>query len=163
MSKTIPLTYGMHAIVDDDDYERVSKHVWSAIRAKQKSEKWYAVTSTKDFRIVYLHRLIMNAGDLDEVDHRHNDGLDNRKEELRICSRSQNCANASVSRPSLSGFRGVYRKRNFWCAEVGGRGRRIIVGYFQRAEDAALARDRVARQIFGEFAVLNFPELEVAA
>lgn len=147
------------ALVDDADFERVCRFRWHYRRARSERENFYACTSTKDQRNIYMHRFILGVEVGFIVDHVNADGLDNSRANLRICNLSQNNAN-TILPANNSGYRGVYRKGASWCAEVGGRGRRKIVGLFKSPVEAALARDRAALREYGEFATLNFPSRE---
>lgn len=104
----------------------------------------------------YLHRLIMNAKKGEIVDHINRNTLDNRKENLRICSNMQNTWNAG-SRKGLSKYKGVtyIRRSNKWGASIGCNGKRISLGHFELERDAALAYNAKAVELFGEFACLN--------
>ena len=116
-----------------------------------------------------MHRYIMNALPGTEVDHRNNDGLDNQKHNLRITTRSGNARNLPKVRyfkghaPS-SRYRGVWRAENRWAAQISTRKDNIrtvfYLGVFSDEIDAAKAYDRKAREIFGDFARLNFPQEE---
>lgn len=92
------------------------------------------------------------------VDHKDHDGLNNRRSNLRWATQSQNCVNTSKLARGVSGFRGVSKMRNKWHAAVNVSKKRIHLGTYVTAEEAAKAYDRAAREHFGEFARLNFPE-----
>jgi|7_EtaG_2_1085326.scaffolds.fasta_scaffold00638_21 hypothetical protein len=161
-------------IIDDEDYERVVE----AIKYKNgKPGKWYAHKTCAgsgyyafagDHR-KSMHRVIMDPPKGMDIDHKNGDTLDNRKENLRICTRSQNCQNKKLRRDSASGYKGVYKvksgnlKKSF-NAYVGDpetfypNKRHINLGYYATAQEAARARDKKAKELFGEFAYLNFPE-----
>ncbi len=150
----IKLNDGLTAIIDAEDYERVSKHRWTARKGGR-----CAYTN------MMMHRLIIDAPQGVEVDHANGDPLDNRKENLRLCTRSQNIANTRKPRRKKgcqSVFKGVcrHKKSKKWVASVqpGGKSYRR---YCDTEVEAALAYDEMARQHFGEFARLNFPDSEV--
>lgn len=113
----------------------------------------------------YLHKIVMErklGAPLDaglEPDHRNRDRLDNRRENLRPATRSQNAAN-SAKKGTSSVFRGVCwdKARERWTAGIKVDYRRRNLGRFDNEVDAALAHDAAAFTAFGEFAVLNFPE-----
>lgn len=95
-----------------------------------------------------------------EVDHKDRDQTNNKLENLRLASRSQNAMNRAKQCNNSSGFKGVYKtKRSLskpWCANIQLNGRMKNLGYFSSPKEAAKAYDRKAREIFGKFAVLNY-------
>jgi hypothetical protein len=115
-----------------------------------------------------MHRVIMNAPAGVQVDHANGDRLDNRRSNLRLCDQTLNNANRRAGKPSRSGFRGVYFDNNSaahpspWLAEIQVRRVRIRLGHHATPEIAARAYDRAARDAFGLFARLNFPDAETA-
>jgi len=155
MSREIELSRGLVAIVDDEDFEWLSAHSWCA--KPTTGGKFYAHRGGRGHSI-YMHRAIMDAPVGLEVDHADRDTLNNRRENLRICTRSDNCAN-SANRIGQSGFRGVaLDKRNGkWFAMIFAEGKRTRIGSFEDPVHAALARDAAAKEKFGSFAILNFP------
>src|SRR4051794_4203372 len=102
MTKTIPLTKGYEAIVDDEDYERVSQYKWCASVRKHTV---YAQVSSKGVFFL-MHRLIMDAPKQLQVDHRDGNGLNNTKANLRLASQGQNLGNLH-SRTGASQYKGV--------------------------------------------------------
>lgn len=157
------LTKGYIAIVDDDLYDELAKHKWTAVVTGGRIKRVYAYRRTgwdnakrRWTSCQYLHRVI--AGDVRgfDVDHINGDTLDNRRENLRVCDRSLNLANSKNRAVGISGFRGVTRAKSKsvrWQMACKGH-----TATFATPEEAARAYDRVAKQIWGEFAVLNFPE-----
>lgn len=152
---------GLFAIVDDDDADRVLAKNWfpaprrNKIYACANSGSWRRGTH----RTILLHRFIL--GDLEdgvEVDHINGDGLDNRKENLRVATASENGANRTGYQGRTSKYKGVCFWRNKWRAQIGIRGTNRHIGSFDNEVDAAKAYDEVAQESFGEFAVLNFPK-----
>lgn len=135
------------ALVDDADYDRVSRHRWRRYGGD------YAATDI-DGEAVYMHHFIL--GDTSEVDHRDGNGLNNQRENLRPATRTQNMQNRAGW--GSSGFKGVswFAQRGKWRARIAADGREKTIGYFDTAEDAARAYDRKAVELFGEFARLNF-------
>jgi hypothetical protein len=107
-----------------------------------------------------LHVEIMGKRHNHEIDHINGDALDNRRCNLRFCTRSQNQANTLRQRPAVSGFRGVYPHGRKWQALIKMSGRLRHLGIFEDAVTAAKAWDRAARRVHGNFARLNFPHEE---
>ena len=158
MTREIPLTQGKCTLVDDDDYDLVSVYKWSADR---RGKNWYArAWDGVAKKIIYLHRCIMGFPD-SEVDHKNRGGLDNRRCNLRLATRSGQAANRTISRNNTSGYRGVAfnKRRGKWMAyvEVGGK-RKYLGADFLTAEEASIARDAAAAELHGEFAALNSEE-----
>jgi len=104
-----------------------------------------------------MHRLIMRPRRGYVVDHIDGNGLNNRRCNLRVCTRRQNQANRGPCGGS-SQFVGVSRERDKWRAEIHYRGKHIYIGIFTDEAEAAKARDRKAYELHGEYAYLNFPE-----
>lgn len=153
--KEILLTRGYVSLVDDEDYDALCGFRWSVSLRKggilpyaQRVERIEGKT-----RGVYMHRQIMNAPKGKDIDHINHNTLDNRRVNLRICSRSENTSN-SIQR--AKGYRGVYKNGSGWMARLQVRGRDIYIGTFRDAKDAASAYDDVARSHHGKFAITNF-------
>jgi len=149
----IPLSRGLFARVDPEDFEELSRYKWSA---SQSGKNFYAVRQEKG-RTILMHRQIMKARRGRQVDHADNDSLNNHRDNLRFCTSQQNHANRRSDRGS-SRFVGVYRRGNKWQARIMCRGKLYCLGTFDDEVEAAKARDRKAWELNGEFAYLNFPE-----
>ena len=160
----IPLTQGRVALVDDCDaaladtrwYARRDRHTFYAYRKGPRAEK--------PRRTFLLHRVILGAARGVEVDHVNGDGLDCRRANLRLASRSQNQANRLHLVSNVSGFRGVsfMRARGRWLASIRVNRRTRNLGAFESPAEAARAYDAAARSAFGPFARLDFPGTEAA-
>lgn len=157
--KTIPLTQGKVALVDDADYEAVSQFKWCALKI---GRRFYAVRNVRrpDGKIAnqYMHRFLMPGAP--EVDHRDGDGLNNQRNNLRPATSQQNHQGfKSKAAGKTSKFRGVsWRKeRQKWRGHIQVDGKFVHLGSFKNEEDAARAYDAAARKYFGEFASPNFP------
>jgi hypothetical protein len=155
--KELPLTRSKVALLDDEDFERASRHKWYAMVVRQrKREFWYAA-STIDRKVVLLHRFLLDAPNSHVVDHRNNDGLDCQRTNMRLATRSQNNANREGYGGDQSPFKGVYLASKKWKALICANGDHIKLGLYETAEEAAAAYDEAARALFGEFACVNFP------
>ncbi len=157
--RRIKLTNGRFAIVDPDDYQKLSQYNWQLLEGE--SGKCYAAC-LDNRKIVYMHRMIMSAPKGKIVDHRNGEGLDNTKRNLRFATSSQNNINAKRIKNGSSRYRGVSRNKkiNKWQAAIGYDCKSLLIGYFDNEEDAARAYDNAAKKYHGEFAVLNFPPSE---
>jgi hypothetical protein len=161
--KEIPLSRGLVALVDDEDFGRVSQFKWSAADAGR--GRFYASRGTMKKgrrQTIYMHRFIMSAPAGCEVDHRNGDSLDNRRSNLRLCTRSQNQINRPTPTDKAFPWRGVTTvnsaKRPYRVQIRTTVGRRLYIGCFADPVEAARAYDDAARKYHGEFARLNFPE-----
>ena len=158
--KQIRLTQRMVALVDDADFEQLSKHKWCAVRARG---RWYAVRSIPMEKgkqtTIRMHRFIMNAPRDQQVDHLDGNGLNNQRSNLRICTSAQNNRNRRKMVGTSPVFKGVYwnKENQRWHAQITQNGHRHHLGYFDNEIDAAYAYDAAARKHFGEFACINFP------
>lgn len=158
--KTIPLTRGMFAIVDDADYELVSGFKWQAVLSKP---VWYARTTACEYngkqRMTLMHRFLM--GDVPGVawDHKNGNGLDNRRSNIRLATATENAQNrAKPNIPRTSGYKGVGRvkRKTPWVAHIRIDGTLVRLGGFDDEISAAKAYDAAARRAFGIFARTNF-------
>jgi hypothetical protein len=154
----IPISRGLVTLIDDADFELVSRHSWSAFPVRQQAERYYAQTKIEG-RTVRLHRFLVKPPPGLTVDHFNGDGLDNQRVNLRIASHSQNNANKSAVTGSV-GFRGVWERRGWFRAVISDfpARRKRYLGTYDTPEEAARAYDRAARARFGPFARLNFPD-----
>ena len=150
--KRIPLTKGYEAIVDDGDYEWLSKYKWWAVVAHHTV---YAVRQMGR-KTIYMHREIMGASNNVDVDHCDGNGLHNRKNNLRLATAAQNRQNSKVCKDNTSGYKGIFKKCRKYRARIHVDGHTIYLGYFDNAEDAAKAYDSAAKKYFGPFAKTNF-------
>ena len=159
--RKIPLTgkygCGRVALVDDEDYELVSRYRWYAIIS---GDLIYACTSSLPSTYpgrshIRMHMLLTGW---DETDHENGNGLDNQRSNLRPCTRPQNLWNKGPRSDNTTGFKGVTREAHGWRAVIKANGVRRHLGYFSTPELAARAYDAAAAEMHGEFARFNFPD-----
>jgi len=159
--RRIPLTQGKYAIVDPEDYERLSKHKWHANKggATFYAARWAPRKRGKNLTLIYMHRQVLNNPDSDFIDHINHNGRDNRKANLRPATRAQNNYNRKkYDNNSYSKYKGVSfkQKKQIWTAQIGLNNKMMFLGYFKKEIDAAKAYDAAARKYHKEFAVTNF-------
>lgn len=140
----------LEAIISDEDYDRVSQYNWWLLKAGYV----YTQTCIKGKRTtILLHSFIMTPAKGTEIDHINGDVLDNRRENLRLASRSQNCGN----RRSFGKLKGIYWNKNAWQAQIKKDGEYVYLGRFKDPMEAARKYDEKATELFGDFACVNFP------
>jgi len=157
--KLIELTRGYSTMIDDADFEMVSKSKWYyggrgyAVRSHGKGHE--RVT-------LMLHRLLLGLvpGDERQADHVNGDKLDNRRINLRVCTQAENLRNCGLRADNISGLKGVFFKKdkiykNPWVAQIRKGGKQHHIGVFATKEEAALAYDTAAKKLHGTFARLN--------
>lgn len=151
--RSISLTQNKVALVDDKDYEWLSKFSWRAVRTKN---GFYAAT-TIDGRDVKMHRLILDAPDGTEVDHVNNFTLDNSRKNLRECTHTENMQNQTPRRNTSSRYKGVYWNRNTskYRVNIVVKGERKFLGSFDDEDKAGERYNQAAEVYFGQFAHLN--------
>lgn len=157
MTKELTLTKGFVALVDDDDYPYLSQWKWTysggyALRKEKRGGKAYRIM---------LHRQITNAPQGLDVDHWDGNGLNNCRSNLRVSTRTQNNANRKPYAFGASKYKGVHfrrdRKHKPWRVSIGYNNQKVWVGVFADEIEAARAYDVKARELYGEFALTNFP------
>ena len=160
--RRIPLTQGQFAIVDPQDYQRLSRYKWRLCRTKGKNvlyaERSIRLPGGKYSRLL-MHRQLIKAPEGYVIDHINGCGLDNRRANLRLATAAQNAWNSKKRNPR-SGYKGVWfaGDKGLWRAAIVCYGRRMHLGYFTDKIDAARAYDAAAITYYKEFARLNFPE-----
>lgn len=162
MTLEIPLTQGKVALIDDEDLPLLSGYKWHAQREdKPNCTKWYAsatirLPSGRQSQLP-MHRLISGAPAGRLVDHKDGDGLNNRRNNFRICTRQEN--NRNIRKLSgASQYKGIsyHKGRKKWYARITVDGKDVHVGSYESETEAARAYDNAAKKHFGEFARLNF-------
>lgn len=169
--KELELTRGYKTIVDDEDYQELSKWKW------HRSKNGYVVGVVYidgRYKNILMHRYIMglNFGDKQIVDHINHNKLDNRRCNLRICSNTENCRNSRKQKNNTSGYKGVFKhvrkyKRKdgsiqiytHWRAYIMVNGKQKTLGRFpytpEGKELAKQAYNTAALKYHGEYACLN--------
>lgn len=154
--REIPLTMGLVAIVDDEDFERMSCWKWHAF--KSSSGHVYAARNSSGAggvkrRHIFMHRVIARTPDELDTDHINGNGLDNRRANLRPVDRTRNMWNRAPNRRGSSRHKGVYfhKQHGKWCAAIQVAKRRIHIGLFHSESAAAVAYALRAEAEFGEF------------
>lgn len=150
------------SVIDAIDVPLVQPYRW-LFRKRQGGDNYYAHTNAKkDGQDVWimLHRLLLSPPDGMVIDHINGDGLDNRRCNMRITTVTQNNRNRGKGRNNSSGFKGVYWSsvENKWRVQIRNGKGKVWIGKFNDLTEAARAYDKAARELHGEFAVLNFPE-----
>jgi hypothetical protein len=142
------------SVIDSESWELVSLFPWWAINS---SGRLYAISYQRP--AILMHRLLLDCPDDLFVDHKNGDGLDNRMQNLRICTHAENMRNRKRCSNCSSRFKGVHwdSHEKKWRAKIGLDGRYVRLGRFNSETQAALAYDKAARQFHGEFARVNFP------
>ncbi len=166
MTIEVVLSAGYVALIDEVDAERVLAFKWSFLENRRGHVIGYGCRNTRSLQAdgtwkqhkVLLHRFVIDAPDGVEVDHENGDGLDCRRDNLRIATRAQNVANTGRRKGSSSTFKGVYYRveRNRWRSEITIDGKRYDLGTYGNEIDAAIAYDAAAFAAWGRFAFLNF-------
>jgi hypothetical protein len=160
--RRIPLTQGKYTIVDPEDFERLNKHKWHAVKSGNTFYAIRCVGPAKKTTYIRMHREIIRPPGHLVVDHINHNGLDNRKANIRPATRSQNNFNRLIIKRenSSSKYKGVAWKKDKkkWRARIHFNGEYKFLGYFKEEIHAAKAYDKAAKKYQKEFAVLNFPD-----
>lgn len=167
VTRSIELGHGRAALLSEPDYSSIAMFKWRSREVGNTSYAYGYVPSQG--AVVLMHRFLLNAPENLEVDHINGDGLDNRRENLRLATRRQNAQNSRAAsciegRPVSSKYKGVFFDDvcGKWRTAVRNETGRKYCGVYVKEVDAALAYDQAARIVFGEYARLNFPDIEAS-
>jgi hypothetical protein len=153
--KEIQLTQGQVALVDNEDFELVSRYKWYA---HKDGDRYYVHTNIRigDKRVTLQMHCLLFPSQSGRVDHINGNGCDNRRENLRVCTASQNSQNMRKF-IGKSKYKGVFWDGDAkkWRAQIRVNSKRLHLGRFLNDEEAALAYNVAAEKYFGEFALLN--------
>lgn len=139
--------------IDEIDFPAISQRRWRTFRST-KGNRLYAMTGHQTL----MHRMLLSAGKGFSVDHKNLNGLDNRRENLRLATSSQQHANIEKQLNNTTGFKGVFfcKRDRIIYAKIAVQGKQIRLGTFRDVVSAAKAYDAAALNHFGEFARPNF-------
>lgn len=156
--KQIPLTRGLFALVDDEDYEFLMHWKWYAVPAPA---TFYAARNILGEdgkkRLRLMHRQILDVSErFVFIDHQNGNGLDNQRANIRMCTPSQNSSNRDANRDKIVPIKGVQNISNGkWIARICRNKKVIYLGCFETCEEAAHAYNEKAKELHGGFARLN--------
>lgn len=166
--KYIKLTQEKYAIVDDEDYEFINQYKWYANRDKNifYAKRGIIIGGQNKQKKIWMHRIILERKlkrllNINEyTDHRNHDGLDNRRDNLRLCNKSENSSNSNKHKKTSSQYKGVswHKSHKKWRTQIEINRKSKHIGYFKNEIEAAKAYDEVAKELFGEFARINIYE-----
>jgi len=157
--REIALTQGKFALVDEDDFEWLNQWKWFCNMGYARRK---AKTVNGGRQTIHMHREILRSPPKSSGDHINGNTLDNRKINLRESSVIENCRNRRLNKNNSSGFKGVYfdYESGKWKAQIGVFPKRINLGRYLSATDAAEVYDIAAFHLYGDFANYNFPNGE---
>lgn len=162
--KEIKLTKGKVTIVDDEDFEKLNLHKWRCDPKGYARRNGIRPRGSHIQPTIAMAREIMAAQPGEVVDHINNNPLDNRKSNLRVLKdKIGNFWNRRVPKrggATQSKYIGVQVIKGRFSASIQSSLRKQRLGTYATAEEAARAYDKAAKEIYGEFAKLNFPEEE---
>jgi hypothetical protein len=146
-------------IIDDEDHNKIKNYIWHVAPSKNGYSLYAKTGILKNGKrsILKMHRLLMNFPENKIVDHINTNSLDNRKENLRICTNQENQMNGTKRMNGTSKYKGVYfdKSRNKFVANIMKDGKKVFTKRFDTEDQAAIAYNIAALKYFGEFARPN--------
>jgi hypothetical protein len=156
--KAIPLTMDKFAVVDDEDFEKLNRYKWRALKRILKNRvNYYAVRTECCGKNRYMHREILGVVDTKiEVDHKDSNGLNNQKTNIRPANHRENQQHSTKQPNCSSRFKGVSLHRGKWKVQIKPPNRpQIYIGMFDDEHIAASVYNAAAKRYFKEFALTN--------
>lgn len=156
--REIKLTRGKVALVDDEDYEYLNGFKWHVTSSRNYAYAGcYIKSGGRERTLILMHRFILCPPTSMIIDHINHNTLDNRKENLRICSKSQNGMNRMKQKNGRSPYKGVswHSMGGKWTAQIAIDKKVVYIGLYNSEKEAALAYNNKATELYGEFAQLN--------
>lgn len=152
--KKIQISQGRFIIVDDEDYEYLMQWKWHYHNGGYAAR---CIRNKGNKKTILMHREILGLKKGEIGDHINHNGLDNRRENLRKCTYSQNNMNRSKNKLSNGIYKGItlHKPSKLWTAKIKHNSKTKSLGYFKTQKDAAKAYNKAAKNMFGAFAVLN--------
>lgn len=151
-------------LVDDEDYEFLSQWNWHLCGGYAVRWERYGVRKDNKRKTICMHRVILGLTNPKiHTDHINMNGLDNRKENLRACLPSQNSMN--IPKRNIKNATSIYKgvrldkRSNRWEARIVYYRKQMFIGTYATEIEAGISYDKKAKELYGEFAVLNFKEV----
>jgi hypothetical protein len=155
----IKLSQSQVTLIDDEDYEWLSKFKWHYSQGGNTGYAKRDIWVKGKGKVLKMHRIILglNFGDKRQADHINGNGLDNRKGNLRIATKTQNSCNRDKQINNTSGYKGAFwvKAKKKWKAQIRSNGKSYHLGYFNDVIKAAKAYNKGAIKHHGEFAYQN--------
>jgi hypothetical protein len=136
-------------LIDTEEYVRICNYCWSIT-----SNGYAQARDCNEFNsVVLMHRIIMDAPKGKVVDHKNHIILDNRKENMRLCTQLENVKNQLLSKANTSGYKGVYwsTEKEKWYVKIGLNNKNLHLGYFNNIIEAFNTRLEAEIDYFGEY------------
>lgn len=155
--KIIKLTKNKTVVVDGEDFDFLNQWKWHAGKNGSYAARGEWQKGKNKNKIIYMHRLIMKVEGKTQVDHKNGNGLDNRKENLRLCTNKENQRNHKLLVTNKSGFNGVSwnSKVKKWETCISVDNKTVHLGFYRNKIKSATIYNAAATKYFGEFARLN--------